>query len=131
MKLSLKKITSMFLAVLVVVLSAGFNIYADEVEEATETPSMTQEQIDAMIDAEVGVEGFAARQRLAREVFEQMYESFERDVNGDIIYPDFFGGAYINDEGNLTVLITEAAQTNAAGLQNFCLALLIMLNWSM
>lgn len=46
-------------------------------------------------------------QREFHEIFEQMYNSLPKTDSGDVIYPDFYAGSYIGDDGRLVVLVTE------------------------
>jgi len=70
------------------------------------------EAIDAEIDAIHG-EGFSANERNAHAQLELLYEIFGTGHRGEIIYPDFFGGTYIDESGNLVVLIVNTNHQRA------------------
>lgn len=64
-------------------------------------------------------EADASSQQAANEIYNDLIESFikteTRSTGINFTYPDYYGGAYIDNKGDLTVLIKEGvAQTKAA-----------------
>lgn len=68
---------------------------------------------DPNLIAEAMGEEFAENYFRATELFNNFYDSLLQSRIGDIIYPDNFGGIYINDYGNLVVLVVGSAGTRA------------------
>jgi len=52
----------------------------------------------------------------AMSQFHAFYDSLPRDQMGEVLYPEYFGGMYIDDKGNLVVLQVESV--NATGLNS-------------
>jgi len=67
---------------------------------------------DAEIDDIHGV-GFSANERNAHAQLDLLYEGFEVNCQGEYIYPDFFGGTYIDEFGNLVILIANTGYDRA------------------
>ena len=68
--------------------------------------------IDAAIDAIMG-EGFSENQREALQTAERMTAAWEYDEYGSLIWPDYLGGAYIDDDGGFVILIVESMRDYA------------------
>lgn len=47
---------------------------------------------------------FAVNYHQAVAAFEHLYDNFPRNRMGEIVYPQYFGGVYIDDFGNLNIL---------------------------
>jgi len=55
---------------------------------------------------------FIENYNLALEIVTELYELFPTNRMGDTIYPTYFGGKYINDEGDLVILQIKDATSN-------------------
>ncbi|MCL2168556.1 MAG: S1 family peptidase [Defluviitaleaceae bacterium] len=74
------------------------------------TSSVHDEDFAAFHNAlveEFGAE-FASNYHQAMQSVHKLYEIFPRNRVGDVMYPEYFGGMYVNDYGRLNVLIVEA-----------------------
>ena len=60
----------------------------------------------AYIYALFGEDYFENEQQAVRDI-EELRRGFGRTRSGNIMYPDYFGGAYINDDGHMVMLIVE------------------------
>jgi len=61
-------------------------------------------------------EEFVQNQLRSLEIFEQLHSVLLQSTDGrSEVYPDFFGGAYIDENGNLVILLTEAVAYDALG----------------
>ena len=49
---------------------------------------------------------YAINYQRSIEYVEQLYSMFPRNRAGDVIYPEFFGGIYLDSYGNLNMLVT-------------------------
>jgi len=76
----------------------------------------SEAEFDAYVNAIIG-EGFMQNQRNALEIIEQFYNSLALNRSGDAEYPDYFAGFYLDDSGNLVMLVTEN-QNLAENLMN-------------
>ena len=65
--------------------------------------------MEAYANAIFGAE-FMQNQRHALEIAEQLHSTFPQDRIGRTIFPDSFGGMYINTDGNLVVLLAETTE---------------------
>jgi len=68
--------------------------------------------IDAAIDTIMG-EGFSENQREALQTAERMTAEWEHDEYGNLIWPEYLGGAYIDDDGRFVILIVESMRDHA------------------
>ena len=59
---------------------------------------------------EFGLE-FATNYHIAIETINAINDSFPRNRLGDVMYPEYFGGMYIDDNGVLNVLVTKTAMS--------------------
>jgi streptogrisin B len=51
--------------------------------------------------------------------YDKLMDSFEKTETDELIYPDYYGGAYINDNGNLVVCaVAENAKEQKAALKS-------------
>ena len=50
---------------------------------------------------------FIQNQVQAINIYNEIIDSFPTDRAGEVMYPDFFGGVYINDSGRLVTLMVE------------------------
>lgn len=83
----MKKLTKLFIALALIVPIMAFSISTDAAED---------ENLD------IGV------QENACTAYEELMDSFpESRATGQKIYPDYYGGSYINDNGKLVIYITE------------------------
>jgi len=92
---------------------------AQTVTEVQVSTPLTLEElaiIDAAADAEVDAqrgEGFSANHHIANEQLVQLYAGFATSRDGTVLYPEFFGGSYISDDGSLVLLIVESSYVRA------------------
>jgi len=116
-----KRILS-FTMVFLVTMGTLFVVTAStqSIEEMTEFEQMQAEMetMEAFVDSEFG-EGFFQNQQYALEIADQMINMFPRNRSGDIMYPEFYGGAYIGDDGRFVVLIVESMDDTAARSEVF------------
>jgi len=68
-------------------------------------------QVVIEAEATYGQDYFTRSQMIHRQ-FEFMRDGFERTENGTIIYPDFYGGSYMN-QGRMVILIVESGLEQA------------------
>ena len=63
---------------------------------------------------------FLRNQEIALDALHRIHSSFPQNRFGEIIHPTFYGGSYIDDAGNLVVLVVEdyADSTFARSLGN-------------
>jgi len=105
----LKRITSLLL-VLIFVISAVVPAYAlglePELMQSWITPE-EQMEINAELDALRG-EGFAANYGIAKNQITTMLNGFAHTRAGTVMYPEFFGGVYLNSAGQTALLIVES-----------------------
>jgi len=83
--------------------------------EELEEMGLTLEELlamDAENDAILG-ENFSANRRAALHVFDILDEAFISARDGRMIYPDFFGGAAIDHDGNIVIFIVESMLNEA------------------
>ena len=71
--------------------------------------------LDEYLIAEYG-EAFWANYGQAQAYHGQLMSFFTKDSGGEIVYPDFVGGIYYNDEGNFVLQIVEGYASKDAGL---------------
>ncbi|MCL2217302.1 MAG: hypothetical protein FWB91_09835 [Defluviitaleaceae bacterium] len=45
-------------------------------------------------------------------LYNSLFRSFSRNAMGETIYPDYFGGAFIDDCGNLVLLLLHSTATD-------------------
>ena len=45
------------------------------------------------------------------EIINDLYATFEMNSDGRMVYPDYFGGVYINDDGMMVLLMVEGASS--------------------
>jgi len=103
-----KRVTSL-LFVLALTLSTfiiATSAYSQSQDELSEQVRL-QCETDAEIDARRG-EGFAENQRQAIGQLDEIYGRFMRLRGGDIMFPEYFGGMYISDDGQAAVLFVES-----------------------
>jgi len=100
-----RNVATVIFAVLIVITIIPVNMVAFS--------SVQDEQyiLEAYIDAIFG-EGFMRNQQKALEVHDQIVNSLPRNRSGEITYPDFFAGFYLDTDGNLVMLITEPTSRN-------------------
>ena len=116
----MKKFLS-FLLALVLVFSLGSVAVASE-QEYSEYAELTYEDIffpEDLLEDEVFVAAlneqlvekfgaaFMENQEQALALREELLGSFPMNRAGDVIYPDYFGGFFIDDNGNLVTMIVE------------------------
>jgi len=46
-------------------------------------------------------------QQISFESFNKLIDSFEKDENGNIVYPEYYGGSYYNKDGLIVTLIVD------------------------
>lgn len=127
----LKKIISLTLA-LVIITSIFATVFASQRQDNEKIQELTLEE-KAAIDAEITIavlakmghtleellvidaekdtiagEIFSENQRKAMRQHRLLYEEFMRTNDGTIIFPDFYGGSYIDYNGHLVLLIVES-----------------------
>jgi len=73
--------------------------------------------IDAEMDSRRD-EWFAANYRNATNQLEAFYEGIARSRDGEFIYPEHFGGVYIDNDGNAVLLIVESRFSRAEADNN-------------
>lgn len=101
-----KKAVAMLISIIFVL--AGFaSAYATE----DEADAMNEWQ--AYVDATFG-EGFFENQNRALEIAELFFNSLGQNARGETVYPDFYAGTYIDENGNLVILITESSMSTSA-----------------
>lgn len=105
----MKKLSKILSAVLVLMLLFSLIAYANsEVDEKLSVNTFpTTEEVDKIIE----------EQRPAQEAYEQILDAFFTTKNGDIIYPDNFGGAYYKD-GYLYVNIVGSSENVKSSYMN-------------
>lgn len=103
----IKKLTSIIL-VCVLSLTTGFLSIAS----AATTDSLTEKEHEL----------FLARQDLSNTAYTNMLWSFaDNDVDKlEKVYPDYYAGAYIGDNGNLVILTKGATSEDYAELNSIC-----------
>ena len=66
---------------------------------------------NAYVDSIHG-EDYMQNQRNSNAAIDVLYASFPTNRNGETIYPDYYGGVYMDDNGNLVVLVVGSAASN-------------------
>jgi len=94
-----------------------FNIYAEEYnQESTDILFIEdlfeicnfQKALNAYFNAKFGEE-FMGNYRQSANTFSTLRDSFPVDEMGNVIYPSFYGGSYLNHTGKLVTLIVPSA----------------------
>lgn len=78
-----------------------------------DVPTTVSNNMDASSDTPVAPDNLS--QLPALGAYNALYSTFEMDETGDYIFPDEYGGEYINDNDQLVVLLvnrTEASENN-------------------
>ena len=99
MKKTKRILLILFVFVLIVSISSVYLAFSDGTQEETEILSFEEYMIERM-----GYEFFVNHTR-AMYTIDSLYNSFPRNRLGQAIYPNNFGGMYIDGDGNLVVLI--------------------------
>ena len=74
-------------------------------------------ELDALFIAEFGY-AFVQNHNQSVEIALSLEGSFARDRLGRTIYPEYFGGFYIDIYGNLVILVVKSAMIEAQGITN-------------
>jgi len=114
-----KKFFSLFLALVLVTSVFVVTVIASQNQEFSEGRIPVREELTALdiaVDAEMDTihgEGFSANHRKASDQVHLLYSGFMTNRLGDVMYPDFFGGQYFDDDGNLIILVVESGLERA------------------
>jgi len=68
-----------------------------------------------LLVAERGVE-FAENHQNAVEIAYQLYDTFGLNSRGESAYPEYFGGMYIDSDGNLNILTVDSFTQDARAI---------------
>lgn len=97
-KAKIRKFVAMFL---ILVLSASSVVFAQ-----SRSYEHLLDEYEALVEA-WGVD-FTYNYLNAIELIDRLYDSLPQNRLGATIYPDSFGGIYINDDGNLVILVVQS-----------------------
>ena len=96
----LKKIRNRFGILLIMFLIVSMPMYL------TVGAASDDQSFQDYIIQEFGFE-FAANYFNSLNVLEAFYSILPKDGTGNVIYPDYFGGIYINSNGEIVLLVVE------------------------
>ncbi|MCL2576411.1 MAG: hypothetical protein FWE33_08245, partial [Defluviitaleaceae bacterium] len=105
MKKALQRTLSLFL---VLVMAFAFVPNTTAFGEISNQPDEDFIAFHNVLVDEFGLE-FANNYHVAIETANIIYDNFPRNRMGEIMYPDYFGGMYIDEFGVLNVLVTQSS----------------------
>lgn len=111
-----KRIISI-LMVIVFTFSLGTTVIAQD-SEADSVLTLTMEVFKESLSNDFGIE-FAQNYIISIGILDTIFSSFPMNRFGDTIFPNDFGGIYIDDNGNLHMLVVGSLNAAAFNLDSF------------